>query len=147
PNLRQGIQWLAESWDEMKAMTIANCWSHAQILPQPAQREQGNEESSISADMEIHEVNEEFAKGVDDLTNMLVTLGIPISAQDYLAHSFEEEVAPYIMENDILEALVGTAELVDDDDDDVADVAALDAARVLVKYFRKRTAIPRKLTS
>jgi hypothetical protein len=71
---------------------------------------------------------------------MLTTLGIRVSAQDYVSNSHEEEIAPYILGNDeIMEVVVGTAELDDDDDDDdVADVAALDAARVLVKYFRKR---------
>jgi DDE superfamily endonuclease len=148
PNVRQGIQWLAESWDEMKATTVVNCWRHADILPRPTHREQSDEESeegmAIIAETltgsEIREADgdDEFANGVADLSKMLETLGVQVSAQDYVFNSHREEIAPYMSKNeDILDALVGTAED-EDDDDDVADVVALDAARELVKYFRRK---------
>jgi len=92
-NVKEAIEIIAEAWNNVKLITIKNCWQHTGILPEDATH-------SITDAMEIDEIDE----CIDRLTVALNRLKLVDSSVDMTVEEYVE------LDNDLISANVPTEE-------------------------------------
>jgi hypothetical protein len=92
-DILQGIKYVIQAWNEITALTIANCWNHTKILPTNYDVEIADESDDLIFD--------ELAKGIE-----VLQFAHPMKAKEFLTIP-EEDIVYEVPEGDnMIEELV-----------------------------------------
>src|SRR5260363_125675 len=77
-NMLQAIHFLIQSWDEVSASTIQNCWSHTKILPA---------DTSFYLRSPLEDLRQTADPVLNDIVNTLENLDLPdpMPVEEFLA--------------------------------------------------------------
>src|SRR4051794_15681721 len=98
-NVLQAIQYIIQSWNEITAETICNCWNHTKILSNTESLDDIEADDIETDDIGEDEAGDDFV--LDEISRMLEILDLPnlMEAEEFL--NIPEENIIYEVPEDI----------------------------------------------